>query len=514
MPTVPNGSGVVGSGNVATDTIFDAKGDLPAGTGANTSAKRTVGANGTFLKANSAETTGMEWAVPTLDDLSDVVVTTPAQGDNLKHNGTSWVNQQLDLSDLSDVALSGPATNEFLRYNGAQFVNSEIADAHLQPGIGAAKIADGSVSDTEFQYLNGVTSNIQTQLDAVNAAIVLKGEWNASAGTFPGAGAAQAGWSYIVTVGGTVDSVVFAVGDRLIAIVDNASTSTFAANWFKADYTDLVSSVNGQVGAVTLIVSEVDSDNTLPGTNALGEIRTTQNGNLWHGNAANTWDQILKASNFAVRATTGTSETIASTDDKKLVTFTNASAIAVSLAQAGSGSPAVFTNGWSVRVVNLGPSKVTITPTTSTIGGGATLQLGPGQGADINSDGTNYKCIFFDSLKIGIACSDETTAITTGTAKATFRMPCAMKLLAVRASVTTAPTDAAILIDINEGGTTVLSTKLMIDASEKTSTTATTPYVISDAVLADDAEITIDFDQVGSTIAGAGVKVWLIGIPG
>jgi hypothetical protein len=112
---------------------------------------------------------------------------------------------------------------------------------------------------------------------------------------------------------------------------------------------------------------------------------------------------------------------------------------------------------------------------------------------------------------IGVACSDETTAITTGTAKATFRMPFAMTLTAVRASVTTAPTGSTIVIDINESGTTVLSTKLSIDASEKTSTTAATAAVISDSALADDAEMTIDFDQVGSTIAGAGVKIWLIG---
>jgi hypothetical protein len=114
-------------------------------------------------------------------------------------------------------------------------------------------------------------------------------------------------------------------------------------------------------------------------------------------------------------------------------------------------------------------------------------------------------------VEIGIACSDESTAITAGTAKVTFRMPYAMTLTAVRASVTTAPTGSTILIDINEGGTTILSTKLMIDASEKTSTTATTAYAISDSSLADDAEMTIDFDQVGSTVAGAGVKVWLIG---
>jgi hypothetical protein len=110
-----------------------------------------------------------------------------------------------------------------------------------------------------------------------------------------------------------------------------------------------------------------------------------------------------------------------------------------------------------------------------------------------------------------IACSDETTAITTGTAKVTFRMPYAFTVSAVRASVTTAPTGSTILIDINESGTTILSTKLMIDATEKTSTTAATPAVISDSSLADDAEITVDFDQVGSTISGAGVKVYLIG---
>ena len=110
-----------------------------------------------------------------------------------------------------------------------------------------------------------------------------------------------------------------------------------------------------------------------------------------------------------------------------------------------------------------------------------------------------------------IPVGDETTALTTGTAKATFRMPHAMTLSAVRASVTTAPTGATVTVDINEGGTTILSTKLTIDVSEKTSTTAATAAVISDTALADDAEITIDLDQVGSTIAGAGLKVWLIG---
>jgi hypothetical protein len=110
-----------------------------------------------------------------------------------------------------------------------------------------------------------------------------------------------------------------------------------------------------------------------------------------------------------------------------------------------------------------------------------------------------------------VAVSDETTALTTGNGKVTFRMPCAVTLTAVRASVGTAPTGSTIIVDINENGSSILSTRLSIDASEKTSTTAATAAVISDTALADDAEITIDIDQIGSTIAGAGLKVTLIG---
>lgn len=113
---------------------------------------------------------------------------------------------------------------------------------------------------------------------------------------------------------------------------------------------------------------------------------------------------------------------------------------------------------------------------------------------------------------LAIACSDESTALTAGTAKTTIRMPYAFTLTEVRASVTTAPTGASLLtVDINENGTTILSTKLTFDASEKTTTTAATAAVISDTALANDAEITIDIDQIGSTIAGAGLKIYLIG---
>lgn len=118
-------------------------------------------------------------------------------------------------------------------------------------------------------------------------------------------------------------------------------------------------------------------------------------------------------------------------------------------------------------------------------------------------------------IVLPIAVSDETTDLTTGTAKVTFRMPFAMTLnsghAGARASVTTAPTGADIKVDINVTGSgSIFSTVITIDATEKTSTTAAAP-VITDTTLDDDAEITIDIDQIGSTVAGAGLKVYLIG---
>ena len=56
--------------NVLSPTLFDAKGDLLAGTGADTVGKLTVGTNGHYLKANSSTATGLEWAAVPNPDLT------------------------------------------------------------------------------------------------------------------------------------------------------------------------------------------------------------------------------------------------------------------------------------------------------------------------------------------------------------------------------------------------------------------------------------------------------------
>lgn len=108
-----------------------------------------------------------------------------------------------------------------------------------------------------------------------------------------------------------------------------------------------------------------------------------------------------------------------------------------------------------------------------------------------------------------VALSDETTAITTGAAKVTMRMPHAVTLTSVRASLSTASTSGLPTIDINEGGVSIFSTRPTIDENEKTTTTAATASVLSDTALADDAEITFDIDVAGT--GAKGLKVTLIG---
>jgi len=89
----------------------------------------------------------------------------------------------------------------------------------------------------------------------------------------------------------------------------------------------------------------------------------------------------------------------------------------------------------------------------------------------------------------------------------------------VEASLTTAGTGVALVtVDINEdttaGGVTpvsILSTKITIDANEKTSTTAAALPVISDTALAADSQMTVDIDQIDSGGVSAGLKITLIG---
>jgi hypothetical protein len=91
-----------------------------------------------------------------------------------------------------------------------------------------------------------------------------------------------------------------------------------------------------------------------------------------------------------VNAQSGTSYIIVDGDRANLITGTNAAAQSYTIGQAGTGGS--FQAGWFARVQNKGAGPLTITPTTSTICGAASLTIYPGQTQKISSDGTNYQC--------------------------------------------------------------------------------------------------------------------------
>jgi len=109
------------------------------------------------------------------------------------------------------------------------------------------------------------------------------------------------------------------------------------------------------------------------------------------------------------------------------------------------------------------------------------------------------------------AISDETTALTLGT-KLTARMPYAMTITGVRASLTTAQTSGNIItFDVKKNGTTIfIANWLTIDNNEKTSVTADLQPILNITSLADDDELTFEITQIGNGTA-KGAKITLIG---
>lgn len=124
-------------------------------------------------------------------------------------------------------------------------------------------------------------------------------------------------------------------------------------------------------------------------------------------------------------------------------------------------------------------------------------------------DKTDWKSALQIEECFVIPLGDPTTALTTGTNKAYFRMPFALTVTKVKATLFVVSSSGTPTFDINEGGTTIMSTnKLTVDASEKTSDTAATAAGVTDANLANDAEITIDCDVAGTGAQGAIVYIY------
>jgi hypothetical protein len=149
----------------------------------------------------------------------------------------------LDLVSNTSDANKPVSTAQQVALNlKANLVSPPLSGAPTTPNVSASdastKIANTAYVDAAVAVIAGILSG----------ALVFKGAWDASAGTFPGAGAAQLGWFYKISVPGTVNGIPFAVGDDVYAVVNNASTSTYAANWLKVQGAITLAEIQAIVG--------------------------------------------------------------------------------------------------------------------------------------------------------------------------------------------------------------------------------------------------------------------------
>jgi len=215
------------------------------------------------------------------DSTRDVGITRNAEGVIEVFDGiTAGEFRDMVVRNISGATATAPE-------HYVPLAQMEAADAAVLAA--ANSYADSIASDenyttpekTKVSYITITQAvnldDIETRVNDLDAAVVLKGTWDQTTGVFPGSGIAQAGWSYLVNgATTTVDGIDFNDGDRIIAVTDNASTTTYAGNWYKADYTDKVNTVAGRTGNVVITSSDLSDFNSA--VNAL--ITTTTIGAL------------------------------------------------------------------------------------------------------------------------------------------------------------------------------------------------------------------------------------------
>jgi hypothetical protein len=150
-----------------TISTIDAKGDLLAGTADNTIGRRSVGANGTVLTADSAEATGMKWATPA----------TPA-------SGLTLIKTQTIGSAVSSVTVSDAFSSTYDAYyvtitGGAASAAIELyltfgstatgyKYGQLVSAYSNTNLADGSSSATSIKAFRAAADGINIEFNVLS----------------------------------------------------------------------------------------------------------------------------------------------------------------------------------------------------------------------------------------------------------------------------------------------------------------------------------------------------------
>lgn len=191
---------------------------------------------------------------------NDSSVTGSKVKDALNHLGTTKVE--------SNAAITG-ATATKITYDSKGLVTSgtTLAAGDMPTGIDAANIGTGAVSNTEFGYLDGVTSAIQTQLNNKKDTVTYGNVYAVTVGASSTVYAAVSGLTtfnatesnrhFAVPVAGTLKNLYVkmsgtqsATGTLVITMRNNATSSSVAVTVANADGASPTKSDNANTLAV------------------------------------------------------------------------------------------------------------------------------------------------------------------------------------------------------------------------------------------------------------------------
>lgn len=103
------------------------------------------------------------------EDIANKTTKIDANSTNTQYPTAAAVYQELQKVPLLNNPITPSTEYRVVTYDSQGLVTSgrKIIDADISAGIDATKIANGTISNTEFQYLNGLTQNIQNALESL-----------------------------------------------------------------------------------------------------------------------------------------------------------------------------------------------------------------------------------------------------------------------------------------------------------------------------------------------------------
>lgn len=461
-----------------------------------------------------------------LGNLSDVDIDSVTSGDVLQYDGSDWVN-------VPGSSFAGSShTHSASAITSGTFDDARIKASNVTQHAGAISITS----------LSGYDANKYVDHSAVSIA-------TGSNSGLSGGGNLTATRNLSVNINGLLDRDGFGSGDKLM--IYDAS----AGGLRKIDYDDLPSGGGGSGGLNDAFKYITDGTNTVTasGGDTFKIISSDASVSITVDDAGGTDKHV----DITVPNSGGDVSGPASSTNDNIAVFdgtsgklikdsgANLSQYIPSYQKGANGGVCPLDNGGKIEFSYL-PTLVTsvnsqtgsVSITASSLGAVPDTRQVTGQGlatggGDLTGDveievteastseaqaGTSGTVVMTprrtdDAIRYRvpvvwqIALSDLSTNLTTGTNMAYFRAPHDMTITAVRSSLLTASNSGLVTVDINKNGTTILSTKLSIDANEKTSVTAATAAVISDTSIADDDELTFDIDAAGTNAKGLVVTI-------